>query len=59
MLIVSLYNFPAGAFAIIATIGIIVDAPATAINVVGNPSATMLITRLTEGKNWTNKEKEE
>lgn len=59
MLIVSLYNFPAGAFAIIATIGIIVDAPATAINVVGNPAATMLITRLTEGKSWINKNREE
>ena len=55
MLIVSLYNFPAGAFAIIATIGIIVDAPATAINVVGNPASTMLITRITEGKNWIDK----
>lgn len=55
MLIVSLYNFPAGAFAIIATIGIIVDAPATAINVVGNPASTMLITRLTEGKDWLEK----
>lgn len=52
MLIISLYNFPAGAFAIIATIGIIIDAPATAINVVGNPVSTMLITRITEGKDW-------
>lgn len=55
MLIVSLYGFPSGAFAIIATIGIIVDAPATAVNVVGNPAATMLITRLIEGKDWLNK----
>lgn len=52
MLIVSLYNFPAGAFAIIATIGIIIDAPATALNVVGNPAASMLITRIVEGKDW-------
>lgn len=52
MLIVSLYNFPAGAFAIIATIGIIIDAPATALNVVGNPAASMLITRVLEGKDW-------
>ncbi len=52
MLIVSLYNFPAGAFAIIATIGIIIDAPATALNVVGNPVGAMLVTRIVEGKNW-------
>lgn len=55
MLIVSLYNFPAGAFAIIATIGIVIDAPATAINVVGNTSSAMLINRFTEGKNWVKK----
>lgn len=55
MLIVSMYSFPAGAFAIVSTIGIIIDAPATAINVVGNPVSAMLTTRLVEGKNWTQK----
>lgn len=54
MLIVSMYSFPAGAFAIISTIGIIIDAPATAINVVGNPASCMLISRFVEGKNWLN-----
>lgn len=52
MLIVTLYNFPAGAFAIIATIGIVIDAPATVVNVVGNTTASMLINKFTEGKNW-------
>lgn len=55
MLIVSMYTFPAGAFALISTIGIIVDAPATAINVVGNPASSMLISRLVDGKNWLKK----
>ena len=55
MLIVSMYSFPAGAFAIISTIGIIIDAPATAINVVGNPTSAMLISRLVEGKDWLKK----
>lgn len=55
MLIVSMYSFPAGAFLIISTIGIIIDAPATAINVVGNPVSAMLISRLVEGKNWLKK----
>ena len=58
MLIVSLYNFPAGAFAIIATIGIVIDAPATAVNVVGNTATSMLINRFTEGKDWVKKIKE-
>lgn len=55
MLIVSMYSFPAGAFLIISTIGIIIDAPATAINVVGNPVSSMLISRLVEGKSWLKK----
>ncbi len=55
MLIVSMYSFPAGAFLIISTIGIIIDAPATALNVVGNPTSAMLISRLVEGKNWLKK----
>lgn len=55
MLIVSMYSFPAGAFLIISTIGIIVDAPATALNVMGNPTSTMLVSRLVEGKNWLKK----
>lgn len=48
MLIVSLYGFPAGAFAVISTIGIIIDAPATAINVCGNPAGAMIISRLVD-----------
>ena len=55
MLIVSMYSFPPGAFLIISTIGIIIDAPATAINVVGNPASAMLVSRLVEGKNWLKK----
>ena len=43
MLIVSLYGFPMEAFAIIATIGWIVDPPATCLNVVGDISSSMLI----------------
>ncbi len=43
MLIVSLYGFPASAFTMIATIGWIVDAPATMMNVCGDIPSTMLI----------------
>ena len=57
MLIVSLYGFPLEAFPIIATIGWLIDPPATCLNVVGDVSSSMLVTRLVEGKDWI-KEKE-
>jgi len=43
MLIVSLYGFPLSAFTMIATIGWIIDAPATMLNVCGDIPAAMLI----------------
>ena len=55
MLIVSLYGFPLEAFPIIATIGWLIDPPATCLNVVGDVSSSMMVTRLVEGKNWIQK----
>ena len=55
MLIVSLYGFPNEAFIVIATIGWLIDPPATALNVCGDVSSSMLITRIVEGKNWLKK----
>jgi len=55
MLIVSMYGFPLEAFPIIATIGWIVDPPATCLNVVGDVSSSMLMTRFIDGKNWKKK----
>lgn len=52
MLIVSLYGFPASAFPIIATIGFLIDPPATCLNVTGDSVTAMMVTRLVEGKNW-------
>lgn len=43
MLIVSLYGFPLSAFTMIATIGWIIDAPATMLNVCGDIPSSMLI----------------
>lgn len=54
-LILSMFGFPASALGILATIAVIIDAPATVINVVGNTTSTLLTTRLVEGKNWNNK----
>ncbi|HZK72356.1 MAG TPA: dicarboxylate/amino acid:cation symporter, partial [Clostridia bacterium] len=61
MLIVSLYGFPPEAFPIIATIGFLVDPPATMVNACGDSVSAMMVTRLTEGKDWLKKvvEKEE
>jgi len=50
MVIVSLYGFPAEAFPIIATIGVLVDAPATLINATGDTVAAMMVTKMVEGK---------
>lgn len=52
MLIVTMYGFPPEAFPIIATIGYLVDPPATMINATGDTVAAMLVTRLVEGKKW-------
>ena len=55
MFIVSVYGFPPEAFPIIATIGYLVDPPATMINASGDTIASMLVARLVEGKNWIRK----
>lgn len=52
MLIVNLYGFPPEAFPIIATIGYLVDPPATMLNVTGDTVASMMVTRILEGKDW-------
>lgn len=55
MLIVNLYGLPMEAFPIIATIGYLVDPPATMINVTGDTVASMMVTRNLEGKGWMKK----
>lgn len=49
-LILSMFGFPASALGILATIAVVIDAPATVINVVGNTTSALLTTRLVEGK---------
>ena len=57
MLIMTLYGFPMEAFPIIATVGFLVDPPATMINAAGDGVAAMMVSRLTEGKNWLKNKK--
>lgn len=58
MLIVSLFGFPQEAFLLIATIGFLVDPMATCLNSTGGTTASMLISRIVEGKDWYKKEPE-
>lgn len=55
LLIVSLYGFPMEAFPIIATIGFLVDPPATCINATGDTVSSMIVSRFVEGKDWIHK----
>ncbi|MGO1470459.1 MAG: dicarboxylate/amino acid:cation symporter [Tissierella sp.] len=55
MLIVTIYGFPPEAFPIVATIGFLVDPPATMINASGDAVASMMVTRIVEGKDWLSK----
>ena len=57
MLIVSLMNFPPEAFPLIATIGFLVDPPATCLNVCGDTVVAMMVNRMTDGKDWMMKNK--
>lgn len=55
MLIVNLYGFPMEGFPIVATIGYLVDAPATMINVTGDTVVSMMVTKVLEGRDWIDK----
>lgn len=50
LLILNVYGFPPSALIAIAAISIIIDPPATMLNVTGNTISSMLISRLVEGK---------
>lgn len=52
MLIVSLFGFPPEAFPLIATLGFLFDPAATCLNASGDAIASMMVSRIVEGKNW-------
>lgn len=55
ILIVTLYGFPPEALPLISMIGQLVDAPATAVNAVGDNVASMMIARVMGGRKWMQK----
>ncbi len=59
MLILTLMGFPISALPILTIIATIIDAPATMLNVVGDTSSSMLVTRILHGKDWCNQKNRE
>lgn len=57
MMILSMMGYPTAALPILTIIATIIDCPATVLNVVGNTSSAMLVSRTVDGKNWLKKEK--
>ena len=57
MLIITMLGYPLGALPILTLIATIIDPPATVLNVVGDSAASMLITRLVDGKDWLSTKK--
>ncbi len=55
MLIITMMGYPVAALPILTIIATVIDAPATVLNVVGDSSSAMLISRSVEGKNWFKK----
>lgn len=56
-LIISMLGYPMGALPILTIIATIIDAPATMLNVVGDTSSSMLVSRIVDGKNWMDKKR--
>ena len=56
MLIITMMGYPVAAIPILTMIATIIDAPATALNVVGDTVSSMLVTRVVDGKDWIEKE---
>ena len=52
MMILSMLGYPVGALPILTIIASIIDAPATLLNVVGDTSSSMIVSRIVDGKNW-------
>lgn len=57
MMIITMMGFNPAALPILTIIATIIDPPATMLNVVGDTSSSMLISRVVDGKDWINKKK--
>ena len=50
MMIITMMGYPAAALPILTVIATIIDCPATMLNVVGNTSSAMLVSKIVDGK---------
>ena len=57
MMILSMMGYPVAALPILTIIATIIDYPATVLNVVGNTSSAMLVSRIVDGKDCLKEEK--
>ena len=55
-LILTMMGFPLTALPILTIIATIIDPPATLLNVVGDTSSSMIVSRVVDGKDWMEKE---
>ena len=55
MLIITMMGFPLTALPILTIVATIIDPAATLLNVVGDTSSSMLVSRVIDGKDWINK----
>ena len=55
LLVITVYGFPIEALPAVMIIGTLVDPMATLLNATGDTTAAMMVTRITEGKNWLQK----
>lgn len=55
ILVMTVYNFPIEMLPVVMIIGTLVDPMATLLNATGDTVSAMLITRISEGKNWLKK----
>lgn len=52
MMIITFMGYPIECLPILTIIAVIIDAPATMLNVIGDTSSSMLVSRIVDGKNW-------
>lgn len=57
MLIITMMGYPVAALPILTMIATIIDAPATALNVVGDTVSSMMVSRIVDRKEWMEKSK--
>lgn len=57
MMIITMMGYTTGALPILTIIATIIDAPATMLNVTGDLSSSMLVSRIVDGKDWLKKKK--